>query len=47
MKTVRSARESSWWPLRHTVLAIAGLLWLVQFVVVAITARTGFRSESS
>jgi hypothetical protein len=43
MKTVRSARESSWWPLRLTVLAIAGLLWLVQFVVVAITARTGLQ----
>ena len=43
MKTVRSDRESSWWPLRHTVQAIAGLWWLVQFVVVAITARTGLQ----
>jgi hypothetical protein len=43
MKTVRNARESSWWPLRLTLLAIGALVWLIQFVVVAITARTGLQ----
>jgi hypothetical protein len=43
MKIGRSARESSWGPLRLTVLAIAGLLWLVELVVVAITVRTGLQ----
>lgn len=43
MQTVRNARESSWWPLRFTLLAIGGLVWLIQFVVVAITARTGLQ----
>jgi hypothetical protein len=43
MKTVRNARESSWGPLRLTLLAIGALVWLIQFVVVAITARTGLQ----
>ena len=43
MKTVRSARESSWRPLRVAVLAAAGLLWVVELVVVAITVRTGLQ----
>jgi hypothetical protein len=43
MKTVRSARESSGGPLRPLVLAIAGLSWLVEFVVVAVTVRTGLQ----
>jgi hypothetical protein len=43
MKTVRNARESSRWPLRLTLLAIGALVWLIQFVVVAITARTGLQ----
>jgi hypothetical protein len=43
MKTVRSARESSWGPLRLAVLAITGLVWLVELVVVAITVRTGLQ----
>jgi hypothetical protein len=43
MKTVRSARESSWGPFRLAVLAAAGLLWVVELVVVAITVRTGLQ----
>lgn len=43
MKTVRSARESSWRALRVAVLAAAGLLWVVELVVVAITVRAGLQ----
>ena len=43
MKTVRSARESSGGPFRLAVLAAAGLLWVAELVVVAITVRTGLQ----
>jgi hypothetical protein len=43
MKIIRSARESSGGPLRLLVLAIAGLLWLFELVVVAVTVRTGLQ----
>ena len=43
MKTIRSAREASAGPLRLLVLAIAGLLWLVELVVVAVRVRTGLQ----
>lgn len=43
MKTVQAAQRPAWWLLRFIILVMVGLLWLVEFVAVTLTARIGLQ----